>query len=65
MNFCFNPLDIVLKKTLISSLLLIVKDLTGLGPVVFSFTLEGFPRKNLGVLLVYCLINFSTLFSVS
>jgi hypothetical protein len=29
-----------------------VEDLTGLGPVVFPFTLKGFPRKNLGVLLV-------------
>jgi hypothetical protein len=27
-----------------------VEDLTGLGPVVFTFTLEGFPRKNFGVL---------------
>jgi hypothetical protein len=27
-----------------------------LGPMVFTFALEGFPRKNLGVLLVGCLI---------
>lgn len=29
-----------------------MEDLTGLGPVVFTFALEGFPRKNLGVLFV-------------
>jgi hypothetical protein len=29
-----------------------VEDLTGLGPVVFPFALEGFTRKNIGVLLV-------------
>jgi len=32
--------------------LLIVEVLTGLGPVVFPFTPEGFPRTNFGVLLV-------------
>jgi hypothetical protein len=49
----------------VSLLLLIVAVLTGLGPVVFPFTLEGFPRTNLGVLLVGCLIYFSALFLVS
>jgi hypothetical protein len=29
-----------------------VKDLTGLSPVVFTFALEDFSRKNIGVLLV-------------
>jgi hypothetical protein len=33
-------------------LLLIVEDLTGLGIVVFTFALESFPRKNIGVVLV-------------
>jgi hypothetical protein len=42
---CWYTLDIVLEKKLINSLLLIIKDLTGLCPVVFSFTLKVFHVK--------------------
>jgi hypothetical protein len=38
--------------------LLIVEVLTGLGPVVFPFTPEGFPRKNFGVWLWWLLDLF-------
>jgi hypothetical protein len=45
------------KETIVISLLLIVEDLTGLGPIVFTFAFEGFPHKNFGVLFVVgCLI---------
>jgi hypothetical protein len=40
----------------VNPLLLIVENLIGLGLMVFTFTLKGFLCKNLGVLLVGCLI---------
>jgi hypothetical protein len=51
-------------EEIINSLLLIVKDLTGLGPVVFPFALEGFSRKKIGVLLVGLLDLFSALWRI-
>lgn len=38
----------VMEKTFISLLLLIVKDLTVLGSVIFLFALEGFSHTNYG-----------------
>jgi hypothetical protein len=40
-----------------------VEDLTGLCPMIFSFALESFPRKNHGILLVGCFIIFHCIVS--
>jgi hypothetical protein len=46
------------REDVVKSLSLIVEDLIGLGLMIFSFGLKGFWRKNLGILLVGCLIIF-------